>query len=75
MKKKSLFILSLLLSLFITAPAFALNLGSLVTEDAVANNIDRWWNPAQSNITGAVLDVYMPILMQLGGILYYTQWL
>ncbi|HDL6709344.1 TPA: DotA/TraY family protein [Yersinia enterocolitica] len=69
MKKKSLFILSLLLSLFITAPAFALNLGSLVTEDAVANNIDKWWNPAQSNITGAVLEVYMPILMQLGGIL------
>ncbi|EAW2116139.1 hypothetical protein EZL79_22015, partial [Salmonella enterica subsp. enterica] len=69
MKKKSLFILSLLLSLFIAAPAFALNIGSLVTEDAVTNNIDRWWNPAQSNITGAVLDVYMPILMQLGGIL------
>lgn len=73
MKKKNLFILSLLLSLFITAPAFALNLGSLVTEDAVVNNIDKWWNPAQSNITGAVLEVYMPILLQVGGMLaFYT---
>ncbi|HFT7512018.1 TPA: DotA/TraY family protein [Enterobacter asburiae] len=71
MKKKNLFILSLFLSLFITSPAHALNLFGLVTgsEDAVGNNIDKWFNPFQSNITGAVLDVYLPIIMQLGGII------
>ncbi|WP_228138688.1 hypothetical protein, partial [Acinetobacter baumannii] len=61
----------LFLSLFITSPAHALNLFGLVTgsEDAVGNNIDKWFNPFQSNITGAVLDVYLPIIMQLGGII------
>lgn len=73
MKKKYLFIISLLLSLIITTPALALNLASFATEDAVANNVDKWWNPEQSNITGAVLQVYMPILLQLGGLIaFYT---
>jgi hypothetical protein len=70
-EEENLFILSLFLSLFITSPAHALNLFGLVTgsEDAVGNNIDKWFNPFQSNITGAVLDVYLPIIMQLGGII------
>lgn len=70
MNKKMLIYLMLFLSCFAASPAYALNLlGLSGNEDFVANELDKWFNPEFKNAIGALLEVYMPILLQVGGII------
>lgn len=71
MKKKRLFMLSIIISLFLTVafPTHAANLWSLVSSDPLENFIDQNLNPLQENTLGIFFKIWNDSLMLLAGII------
>lgn len=71
MKKKKLFMLSFIISLFLTVafPTHAANLWSLVSSNPVENFVDQNLNPLQENTLGIFFGIWSSSLMMLAGII------